>query len=103
MFHAPDIMRQETPAISRPVSAAFTASREWAGLQVILGAAWQLRRWMLAGAVLALLGAGLFLLLATPRYVAVAELLIDPSDLRVVDNAVTSTSVQFDVNAAQVE
>jgi len=64
---------------------------------------WRRRRWIVLGVLASLAGAGLFLALVTPRYTAVAQLLIDPNDLRVVDNAVTASGTPSDANSAYVE
>jgi len=64
---------------------------------------WRRRPWIMLGMLAGLLGAVAFLTLVTPRYTSVAQLLIDPNDLRVVDNAVTSSSTPSDANTAYVE
>lgn len=68
-----------------------------------LAGLWRRRAFPLAGALLGLMVAGLFLLLTPYRYVAVAQLLIDPTDLRVVENAVTSPNALGDSTVALVE
>lgn len=70
----------------------------------LLAMLWRRRRWIIAGTLAGLVAAGLFLMTATPRYTAVAQLLIDPNDLRVVDNAVTTSSgAASESNNAYVE
>jgi len=64
---------------------------------------WRRRPWIGLGILAGLIGAVLFLALATPRYTAVAQLLIDPNDLRVVDNAVTTNNTPAEANTAYVE
>src|SRR4029077_8951204 len=64
---------------------------------------WRRRIWLLLGTLVGLLAAVAFLALATPKYTAVAQLLIDPNDLRVVDNQVTSSATPTDANTAYVE
>lgn len=64
---------------------------------------WRRRAWIVLGVFAGLIGAVLFLAFATPKYTAAAQLLIDPNDLRVVDNAVTSSSTPADANTAYVE
>ncbi|MBV8837742.1 MAG: hypothetical protein JO000_14475, partial [Alphaproteobacteria bacterium] len=51
----------------------------------LLATLWRRRRWVIAGTLAGFVAAALFLMTATPRYTAVAQLLIDPNDLRVVD------------------
>src|SRR5262249_1024159 len=69
----------------------------------LLSVLWRRRAWIVAGALLGLVAALMFLALATPRHTAVAQLLIDPNDLRVIDNAVTTSSTPSDAHVAQVE
>jgi succinoglycan biosynthesis transport protein ExoP len=64
---------------------------------------WRRRIWIALGMLVGVIAAATFLATATARYTAVAQLLIDPNDLRVVDNAVTSSSTPSDANTAQVE
>ena len=64
---------------------------------------WRRRIWIAFGMLAGLIAAAAFLAIVTPRYTAVAQLLIDPNDLRVVDNAVTSSSTPSDANTAHVE
>src|SRR4051812_31862530 len=69
----------------------------------IFSALWRRRFWVVLGTLAGLIGAVLFLLFATPRYTAETRLLIDPNDLRLFENAVTSSSTLSDVNTAHVE
>src|SRR6185503_8917048 len=64
---------------------------------------WRRRIWIALGTLFGLIAAIAFLALVTPKYTAVAQLLIDPNDLRVVDNQVTSSSTPSDANTAYVE
>jgi len=64
---------------------------------------WRRRAWIVLGMIAALIAAVLFLATVPARYAATAQLLIDPNDLRVVDNAVTSSSTPSDANTAYVE
>ena len=64
---------------------------------------WRRRVWLWLGALFGLIAAVVFLALVTPKYTAVAQLLIDPNDLRVVDNQVTSSATPTDANTAYVE
>src|SRR5712671_2756554 len=64
---------------------------------------WRRRSWIALGMIAGLIGAGLFLAFATPKYTAAAQILIDPNDLRVIENAVTSSSAPADTNTAYVE
>src|SRR2546423_5506739 len=69
----------------------------------IFAVLWRRRMWIVLGILAGVTAAVAFLITVTPRYTAVAQLLIDPNDLRVVDNAVTSSSTPSDANTAHVE
>jgi succinoglycan biosynthesis transport protein ExoP len=69
----------------------------------IFAVLWRRRTWIALGTVAGLIAAVAFLALVTPRYTAVAQILIDPNDLRVVDNAVTSSNAMSDATTAYVE
>lgn len=69
----------------------------------LLAALWRRRAWIAGGALLGLVAAIAFLALVTPRHTAIVQLLIDPNDLRVSDNAMTTSSTPSDANVAQVE
>jgi len=53
--------------------------------------------------LLCLIAGGLYAVLATPRYTAATQILIDPSDLRVLENGLTSNNQMSDGAMAQVE
>lgn len=103
-------MFQESGAVTR-FPSAISPERPQAGIQreerappgEIFAVLWRRRLWVALGALAGLIAAVAFLALATPRYTAVAQLLIDPNDLRVIDNAVTSSSTPSDANTAHVE
>jgi uncharacterized protein involved in exopolysaccharide biosynthesis/Mrp family chromosome partitioning ATPase len=78
-------------------------SEEQAPPGEIFSVLWRRRVWLAFGVLFGLIAAALFLIFATPKYTAVAQLLIDPNDLRVVDNQVTSSSTPTDANTAYVE
>src|SRR5436305_6461818 len=69
----------------------------------IFAVLWRRKIWIAIGSIAGLTAAVAFLALTPPRYAAVTELLIDPNDLRVVENAVTSSSTPSDANTAYVE
>lgn len=104
-------MFQESGAVTRFPSVV-TAERQQAATQPredrtrpgeVFAVLWRRRIWIALGVVAGLIGAVAFLALTTPRFTAVAQLLIDPNDLRVVDNQVTSSSTPSDANTAHVE
>ncbi|MEJ0079109.1 MAG: GNVR domain-containing protein [Alphaproteobacteria bacterium] len=64
---------------------------------------WRRRLWIALGTLAGLIAAVAFLALVTPRYMAVAQLLIDPNDLRVMDNAVTPSNTLNEAATAYVE
>lgn len=59
--------------------------------------------WILVGLLVGLVAGSLFFVFATPRYTAESQLLINPTDLRVVENSVTSSNAPNDANLAEVE
>lgn len=102
-------MFQETGAVTRFPSAVMPerpqpAERdERTSPAEIVAVLWRRRLWIALGTLAGLVAAIAFLVLVTPRYMAVAQLLIDPNDLRVVDNAVTPTNALNDAATAYVE
>src|SRR6188768_2981475 len=102
-------MFQETGAVTRFPSAVMpersqTAERD-AGTSPseLLAVLWRRRLWIALGTLAGLIAAVAFLTLVTPRYMAVAQLLIDPNDLRVMDNAVTQSNTMNEAATAYVE
>src|SRR5262249_2289561 len=62
------------------------------------------QKWLITAVTLgSVFGAFLFVLLTTHYYTAVTQLLIDPSDLRALDNGVTTTAQLADATVLQVE
>jgi uncharacterized protein involved in exopolysaccharide biosynthesis/Mrp family chromosome partitioning ATPase len=71
---------------------------------VAIGAVlWRRKAWIIGTTIVALLATLLFVLVVPPKFVAVTQILLDPSDLRVVDNSVTPASQASDANVAQIE
>src|SRR5256885_7006508 len=103
-------MFQETGAVTRFPSVV-SPERPQASIQreeraapgEIFAVLWRRRIWIAFGVLAGLIAAVTFLALATPRYTPVAQLLIDPNDLRVMGNAVTSSSTPSDAHTAHVE
>src|SRR5436190_3676208 len=103
-------MFQETGAVTRFPSVV-SPERPQASIQreerappgEIFAVLWRRRIWIALGVLAGLIAAVAFLALVTPRYTAVAQILIDPNDLRVIDNAVTSSSAPSDASTAYVE
>jgi uncharacterized protein involved in exopolysaccharide biosynthesis/Mrp family chromosome partitioning ATPase len=102
-------MFQEAGAVTRFPSAVMPerpqpAERdERASPAEIVAVLWRRRLWIALGTLAGLLAAIAFLVLVTPRYTAVAQLLIDPNDLRVMDNAVTPANTLSEATTAYVE
>ena len=61
------------------------------------------KRLIAAAVILSLCAAIAFMLVATPKYTAVAQILIDPSDLKAVENSLTSNTQLSDVAVLQAE
>jgi succinoglycan biosynthesis transport protein ExoP len=102
-------MFQETGAVTRFPSAVVPerpqpAERdEQSSPAEILAVLWRRRLWIALGMLAGLLAAVAFLALVPSRYMAVAQLLIDPNDLRVMDNAVTQSNTLSEATTAYVE
>jgi uncharacterized protein involved in exopolysaccharide biosynthesis/Mrp family chromosome partitioning ATPase len=102
-------MFQETGAVTRFPSAVMperphTVERDArASPAELLAVLWRRRLWIALGTLAGLIAAVAFLALVTPRYMAVAQLLIDPNDLRVMDNAVTPSNTLNEAATAYVE
>ena len=64
-----------------------------------------LRQWriILATMVAAMLAMGLFILLVTPQFTAATEILINPTDLRAIENGLINNNQLSDANIVQVE
>ncbi len=69
----------------------------------LIAVMWRRKGWIIGTTILALLGALLFVLVVPPKFVATTQILIDPSDLRVVDNVVTPAGQTSDANLAKIE
>ena len=103
MFNEPGTaIRYPSVVTSQPQSTTPQAD-ERAAPGEFFAVLWRRRAWIALGMLAGLIGAALFLTFATPKYTAAAQLLIDPNDLRMVDNAVTSSSTPTDANTAYVE
>ena len=102
-------MFQETGAVTRFPSAVMPerpqpAERdERTSPAEIFAVLWRRRLWIALGTLAGLLAAVAFLAVVPPRYMAVAQLLIDPNDLRVMDNAVTPSNTLNEATTAYVE
>ena len=108
MFQKPLVNGVGTPArsavqgrgpLSAPPAAAISAIQR-SDMVMLLRSGWA---WVLVGLLLGLVAGSLFFVFATPRYTAEAQLLINPTDLRVVENSVTSSNAPSDANLAEVE
>src|ERR1041385_7694413 len=102
-------MFQETGAVTRFPSAVMPERPHSVerGARTSPGAfcavLWRRRLWIALGTVAGLIAAVAVLTLVAPRYMAVAQLLIDPNDLRVMDNAVTPSNTLNEAATAYVE
>ena len=104
MFQAPRAYSPLVPADSERASArASTSTGQLPGPGVDLTFVWRRWNWIvvaLAIALLADLGAELTLM---PRYRAISQILIGPTDLQVVDKSVVPTTQTADANVIEVE
>ena len=107
MFQKPVVDGADVPSrsavhgrsLSAPPVATFTALQA-SDIVTLLRSGWA---WIVVGLLVGLVAGSLFFVVATPRYTAEAQLLINPTDLRVVENSVTSSSAPSDANLAEVE
>ena len=107
MFQKPVVDGADLPGVSAvkarspsaPPVAAITALQA-SDVATRLRSGWA---WVLVGLLVGLVAGSLFFVFATPRYTAEAQLLINPTDLRVVENSVTSSGAPSDANLAEVE
>lgn len=97
----PEIVTEEE-ADTPPATNAAPAA-EFAYGASPLGFLWRGRALIAASITVAVVAALLFSLVATHRYRAVAQLLISPIDLRVVDKALQQATQTADANVIQVE
>jgi polysaccharide biosynthesis transport protein len=101
MFEAP--RRVPTAAVRAADAPSDFAPAEGIDLQAMLQLIWRGKTTILWTTAAALAAAVLFILLAPHHYTATAQMLIDPTDLRVVANDVNPTNQANDANVLQVE
>ncbi len=68
-----------------------------------VGSLWRGRAFVLSFLIFGLAGAVAFLAAATPRYAASASIIVDPSDLRIMDKSLREQNSFSDAQIAQVE
>jgi polysaccharide biosynthesis transport protein len=93
------VAEHESEAVASPSSSQFIqidAQQIWSSLRAQKGL-------ILATTAVCVLLAISFFLLSTRQYTATTQILIDPSDLRVVENGLTSTNQISDIAVLQVE
>jgi polysaccharide biosynthesis transport protein len=105
MFQQADVARSRA---GMPGAAGFLReSGQYSISAIDFGGIWAVirrrRRTILYSVIAALLCAILFLVFATPQYTAVTQVLIHPTDLRIVKDELTPSSQASDAGAAQVE
>src|SRR5258707_7091848 len=102
-------MFQQTSTLTEnptPLSVAHdeAASRaRWPDIAPIVATLWRRKAWIVGAVIVALLAAFVVILIVPPKFVATAQILLDPSELRVIDNSVTPASQTSDSNVAQIE
>jgi succinoglycan biosynthesis transport protein ExoP len=103
VFHQTQLIKSATIELPDAIRAA--ASTQLA--QFNLGTYWSMvcrQKWLiLAMTLLSLAAAGLFVAVTPPKYMAVTQILIDPTDLRVVDNGLTPSTQVSEVAVLQAE
>jgi polysaccharide biosynthesis transport protein len=101
MFEAP--RRVQSAAVGAADVGADFAPVSGIDFQRALSVLWRGKTTILWTTVASLLLAVLFVLLVPPRYSAVTQILIDPTDLRAVANDLNPTNQANDANVLQVE
>jgi polysaccharide biosynthesis transport protein len=86
----------ENAAPTRTASSSLDLSR-------LFAIVWKRRRWVIATTAVCLVAAVLFGQLAPHRYTALTQILIDPNELKVLDNVLRAQSTFNDAHIAQVE
>lgn len=103
MFQQPSAMAQRSMAfgaIVQPSGAAGSRPLRGADLMPLL----RRRKGWIIGTIAACLAAALILIaLVPPRYTALTQILVEPTDLRLVENGVTQRNGPADASIAQVE
>jgi polysaccharide biosynthesis transport protein len=98
MFHQTHPVKPTDAEMDARLGAApgLDAAAAWSAI-------WRRKMSIVGTIVGALIGAFLFVALVTPQYTAVTQILIDPSDLRAIDNGLTSTSQLPEASVLQAE
>jgi uncharacterized protein involved in exopolysaccharide biosynthesis len=102
-------MFQEAPQITAVTGTPEALRAAGLGRSAQIDFGWMLsvvrrqKRLIVGATAASMLGALLLVLAVTHYYTAVTQLLIDPSDLRAVDNGLTTTTQMADANVLQVE
>jgi polysaccharide biosynthesis transport protein len=103
MFHQTHVIKSATIELPDTIRPAGPLQ----GALLDLGKLWLAvrnhKRLIAATVLISLLAATVFMLVATPQYTAVTQILIDPSDLRAVENGLTSNNQLSDVAVILVE
>ncbi len=97
-----DSKQTATISTAQPASAARVAG-SILDPAYLINVLWNRRRTIVAAAVTGMLAALLFGLLAPARYTASMQVLIDPNDLRVVDNVLRAQNQLTETHITQVE
>lgn len=100
-----DVKQPAAVANSQPVAAQAAAAQpaQIFDLEFLLGVLWRRRGIICAVTALCVAAAVLFGLFAPARYTASTQILIDPNDLRVIDNGLRSQNQLTETHVTQVE
>lgn len=102
MYQRTDLYRSFGPETARPVPSPPELAIP-PGVSTLLGAVWRRRALVGASALACLALALAYGLLATPRYTAVTQVIVDPTDLNITERSLRTPSQFSDAQIAQVE
>lgn len=103
MFHQTQVFKSTAIELPEVVRQAETPAASMLELERLLRAVRNHKGLITASVAVSLLAAIAFIIVAKPQYTATTQILIDPSDLRAVENGLTPTNQLSDLAVLQVE
>jgi uncharacterized protein involved in exopolysaccharide biosynthesis len=103
MFHETQLIKSATIELPDPARtgallqpSGFDSAKYWAAIR-------DRKTVIVATTLLSLLAAAVFIIVAPAKYTATAQILIDPSDLKGVENSLMASNQMSDLAVLQVE
>lgn len=103
MFHQTQVFKSTAIELPEVVRQAETPAASMLELERLWRAVRNHKGLITASVAVSLLAAIAFIIVAKPQYTATTQILIDPSDLRAVENGLTPTNQLSDLAVLQVE